>query len=136
MKTVVVYNSKTGHSRKIARAVADALGIEAIDSKSDPMVENVDTLFIVGGIYGGKSNPALVDFASRLDSSTVRKVALITSCASRKFFQTEVRSTLVTRGIDVVTEEVVCWGGFLFSGWGHPNQEDFQSAIEFAKRHV
>jgi flavodoxin len=134
MEMKIVYGSKTGHSKKIAKAMAQALDIEAIDVKEEPKLDQVDLLFMVGGIYGGTSNPALIEFAKTLDSTKVKRAALVTSCASRKFFQKEVRATLIAQGIEVETEEVVCWGSFLFYGWGHPNSEDFTSAIEFAKR--
>lgn len=133
MTTKIVYRTKTGHSRKIALATAEALGIEAIDLKKTPDIGTVDLLIIVGGIYGGMSNPDLVAFAKSVDPERVKKAALVTSCASRKFFQKDVRAELVARGVDVVTEEAVCWGSFLFHGWGHPNKDDFETAIAFVK---
>lgn len=132
----IIYGTKTGHSRKIAKAVAEALEIEAIDSKTNPDLGKVDTLFIVGGIYGGQSNPNLLKYVQTLTKESIKRVALITSCASRKFFQKEIRAALVSQGIDVVTEEAVCWGSFLFNGWGHPNADDFETAITFAKKHL
>lgn len=136
MTITVAYRTMTGHSRKIAVAVAKALNVEAVDIKKQPEIGDSDMLFIVGGIYGGASNPDLVKFAESLDSSRIKRAALITSCASRKFFQKEVRAALVARGIDVVTEEVVCWGNFLFYGLGHPNKTDFDAAINFAKKYL
>ena len=126
----------TGHSRKIAKKVAEALEIEAVDIKKNPDIGDADMLFIVGGIYGGTSNPDLVQFARSLDKEKIKRAALITSCASRKFFQKEVRAELIAKGIDVVTEEVVCWGNFLFYGLGHPNEADFDAAITFAKKYL
>lgn len=134
MTSIIVYRTKTGHSRKIANEMAQALGIEAIDLKQQPQIPPVDQLFIVGGIYGGSSNPDLITFAESLSAQQVKKAALITSCASRKFFQKEVRAALIAQGIEVATEEVVCWGSFLIYGWGHPNQQDFSAAIAFAKK--
>jgi flavodoxin len=134
MNSIIVYRTKTGHSRKIANAMAQTLDIKAVDLKEEPNIPPVDLLFIVGGIYGGKSNPDLIAFAESLDAQHVKQAALITSCASRKFFQKEVRAALVAKGIEVATEEVVCWGSFLIYGWGHPNQQDYTAAIEFAKK--
>ncbi len=136
MTIKLVYRTITGHSRKIANAVAKALDIEAVDIKKNPDIGNADILFIVGGIYGGKSNPDLVQFAQSLDGEKIKQAALITSCASRKFFQKEVRAELTAKGINVVTEEVVCWGNFLFYGLGHPNRTDFDAAIAFAKKYL
>ena len=134
MKTKIVYRSKTGHSRKIASALAESLSIEAIDLKKQTDIGTVDLLIIVGGIYAGQSNPDLVAFAKTLNPSHVKRAALVTSCASRKFFQKEVRAELIAQGIDVVTEEAVCWGSCLFHGWGHPNHEDFETASAFVRK--
>ena len=136
MDISVVYGTKTGHSRKIANALAEALDTAAVDVKKFNASESTDILFIVGGIYGGRSNPDLIKFAQSLDAHTVKKVALITSCASRKFFQKEVRAALVSNHIDVATEEAVCWGSFLIYGWGHPNTSDYHAAIDFAKKQI
>jgi len=47
MKCSIIYYTKTGHSRKIAKAIAQELGIEAQDVKSNPVMKDVDLLFIV-----------------------------------------------------------------------------------------
>ncbi len=46
MKCGIIYHTKTGHSRKIAKAIAQELDIEAQDVKSKPVMNDVDLLFI------------------------------------------------------------------------------------------
>ena len=64
MNTAVLFRSMTGHSKKIANAVAAELGVEALNIKNKPVLQNIDLLFIAGGIYSGKSLPELLRILS------------------------------------------------------------------------
>lgn len=134
MQIALTYLTKTGHSKKIAEAIGKELGIKACNIKEGPELNDVDLLFIVGGIYGGKSLPELIAFVETLDNSKAKKVALITSCMSKVNKQDEVRAALVKKNIDVVADEFICQGSFLFFGLGHPNKEDMANAVAYAKK--
>lgn len=136
MKTALVYFSRTGHSKRIAKAIAEALQIAALDVKSEPVLNEVDLLFIVGGIYGGASSPELKAYAEGLSKSSVKKAALITSCLNRIHRQSMIREILTRKGIDVAPDEFVCKGSFLFFGLGHPSKEEIDAAISFARRAI
>ena len=62
----------------------------------------------------------------------MKKAALMTSCTSMKSPQDQVRERLEVKGIDVLKDEFICRGNFLIFGWGHPNREDLQKAVDFA----
>jgi len=134
MKCGVIYYTKTGHSEKIARAVAQELHVQAEDIKTGPVMKELDLLFIVGGIYAGKSDPAMLGYISNIEGSMVKKVALITSCASKRKKQNMVRELLESKQIDVFADEFLCRGSFLFVGSGHPNESDLSYAIAYAKK--
>jgi flavodoxin len=136
MKTALVYFSRTGHSKRIAKAIAEALQIAALDVKSEPVLNEVDLLFIVGGIYGGASSPELKAYAEGLSKSSVKKAALITSCLNRIHRQSMIREILTRKGIDVAPDEFVCRGSFLFFGLGHPSKEEIDAAISFARKAI
>lgn len=133
MQVGVVYATKTGHSRKIARAVARELAVEARDIRDCPDLEGLDCLFVVGGIYGGKSLPELAAFAGSIRGHRVRQAVLLTSSASRVASQTEIRQILEENGVDVLPEEFRCRGSFLVLGLGHPNAADLEAAVTFAR---
>jgi len=132
MKTAVIYLTKTGHSRKIAQAIAAELQVPAQDIKTAPTLSGVDLLFVVGGIYGGTSDPAMVAFVRRIDSTMVKKAALVTSCASKKQKQDAVRAELAKNNIEVTPDEFVCGGSFLFLRMGHPDKRDIANAVAYA----
>lgn len=130
-KVSVIYATKTKHSKKIADAVAGALGVTAQDVMSAPTVNEADILFIVGGLYGGESLPELLEFVSGLSSAQVKSAALITSSVSDKKGQDSVRSRLQGKGIPVLGE-FRCIGGLLFVKLGRPNKAEVKSAVDFA----
>ncbi|MGI6701201.1 MAG: flavodoxin domain-containing protein [Christensenellales bacterium] len=132
MKFAVVYATKTGHSKKIATAVAAGLGVDAYDVKKTPILEKIDLLYIVGGIYGGKSLREMMDYVKTLKPDNIKKAALITSSASKSAKQTDVRKALIDNGIEVIEEEFKCPGSFMVLKLGHPNDNEIKNAVEFA----
>jgi flavodoxin len=134
MKTAVIYASKTGHSKQLANAIAQELKVSALNITTNPKLENIDLLFIVGGIYGNKSLPELTEYLKALDNNNVTKVALITSCVSNKMKQEEVRKLLKEKNINVLEDEFICQGSFLLFGLKHPNKADVENAVSFAKK--
>jgi len=133
MKIAVIYRSMTGHSKKIAKAVSAALGTEALDIKKKPVLEGVDLVFIAGGIYGGKSLNGMIDYIKTLSPSNAKSAVLLTSSASDKTGQNEVREILTLSGISVSEKEYRCKGGFLLFKFGHPDKNEIAAAAEFAK---
>lgn len=134
MKVAVVYFSKTGHSKKIANAIAASFGIQALDLGSSPQLDTVDMLYVVGGIYANTNDPKMLTAIKELDAAKVKKAVLVTSCVSKRMKQDQARQALQQKGIEVVTDEYVCQGSFLFIGMGHPNQAELDEAVSFAKK--
>ena len=132
MNVKLVYCTRTNHSKKIADSIAAAVQIPAENVADKPALENVDLLFLVGGIYSGDSLPGMIAFVESLDQNKVRRVALVTSCVSYKMPQKAVRNLLLNKGI-VVVDEFMCKGSFLIFGLRHPNQTDFDNAAQYAK---
>jgi flavodoxin len=133
MNNAVIYYTKLGHSKKIAQAVADELGVKARDIREKPEIKDTDLLYIVSGIYGGKSAPELLEFLKSLDSNQIKQTVLLTSSGGKTTHAAEVRSVLTELGIPVAEEEFTCQGAIFFVGLGHPNKTDLQNAIQFAQ---
>ncbi len=130
---LVVYATITQHSQKLAQAVGKALGVQAKSVEECSKDDQAELLFIVGGIYAGKSHPQLVSYVKNLDNTQVGKVVLITSSASithRK--QKELREILTSKGIAVL-DEITCPGALLFIKLTHPDKRDLQSVAGSAR---
>ena len=134
MKAQVVYHSKTGHSRKLAQKVAEALGTEAMDIRNWHGQDDSVLLFIVSGIYGGRSDRPLLDFAASLKGSGVKAAGMITSCAGGKDEPLDLRAALEKAGITILKERFVCPGSFLIFKRGRPNDADRAAAASYAVR--
>ena len=137
MKIAILYRSVTGHSKKIARAMSAEFGVMPQNIKrKPPQPDGVDLAFVVGGIYAGRSLPCVIEYTKTLMPSAVKTAVLVTSSASDKNGQDEVREILQANGIKVITEEYRCRGRFLFIKIGHPNKKEIAGAVEFARRMV
>jgi hypothetical protein len=132
MKTAIIYSTMTGHSRKIAQAMEKELNIPAYDLSSNPILEGIDQLFIVSGIYGGAPKPELLAYAGSLTPQQVRSVSLITSSVGL-VKQSALRNVLSANGIAVRAEEHTCKGSFLVAAMFRPNQTDLAEAVRFGK---
>jgi len=130
----VIYGTKTGHSKKLAEAIGQAVQVRVEDVMAGPEAAPADLLFIVGGIYGGKSLPELVGFVQRLQPGQVKQAVLVTTSVSvggRK--QADIRGILQAKGVDVV-DELACPGSLLFLKRGHPNAADIQAVASRASQ--
>ncbi|MBN1776413.1 MAG: hypothetical protein JW817_08120 [Clostridiales bacterium] len=133
MNVKLAYYSKTGHSRKIAEAVGKALSIKPLNIEDNPSVFGADLLFIVGGIYNGLSASEMIRFGEKLKPAMAQRVAIITSSAFRKDTQNRLSMILKSNYIEVLGECMVR-GAFTVISMGHPNNQDYSTAIDFAKK--
>jgi flavodoxin len=134
MKIAIIYYSKLGHSKKIAQAIAQEFQVKAHDIRANPPLNHVDMLYIVSGIYGGRSAPELIEYLRTLDHQQINQAWLITSSGGKTTPAADVRAVLMERGIPVADKEFTCQGAILFVGIGHPNRLDIQNTIKFVKR--
>ena len=70
MKTAVRYYTKTGNTKRLAEAVASAVGTEALPI-STPITEPVDILFLGNSYYAFSIDPEVRTFIQSLDKSKV-----------------------------------------------------------------
>ena len=130
----VIYATKTSHSQRLAAAIGEAIQAKAENVTANPSPFPADLLFIVGGIYAGKSLPELINYVENLDSSQVKKVVLVTSSVSTsKRRQSDTRKVLKEKGIEVI-EEITCPGSLLFFKLGRPNATDIKNVAARAKQ--
>lgn len=134
MNVQIIYDSKTGHTKKLAEAMAKKLGIEAVKFAPGVKVENVDLLFIGSGIYGSKFTDEFNAFLKTLDQKSVKRAALFITNLPGKLHDLPIVEILKSKKIVVEKEVYVCKGQFLFFSRKHPNAEDLKGAATFAER--
>ena len=128
----VRYYTKTGNTRKLAIAVAEALGVKALPI-SEPVTEPVDILFLGNSYYAFSIDPEVRDFVHSLDKSKVRSIANFGSAAMLNSTYKKVKAEADKVGIPVLDREFHCRGEFKGIHKGRPNEEDLKAAAEFAR---
>lgn len=132
MKTAVRYYTKTGNTKKLAEAVADAVGAEALPV-SAAVEEPVDILFIGNSYYAFSIDPEVRDFIRSLDKNKVGRIVNFGSAAMLNSTWKKVKAEADKVGITMDEREFHCRGEFKGLHKGRPNEDDRKAAAAFAK---
>ena len=132
MKIAVRYYTKTGNTRRLAEAVAAAVGVEALPL-SAPLAEPVDVLFLGNSYYAFSIDPEVRDFVRKLDRSKVGKIVNFGSAAMLNSTYKKVKAEADKVGIPMDEREFHCKGEFKGVHKGKPDAADLQAAAAFAR---
>ena len=132
MTFAVRYYTKTGNTRKLATAIADALGVQALPI-SEPVTEPVDILLLGNSYYAFSIDPEVKAFIRSLDKSKVGRIANFGSAAMLNSTFKKVKAEADKVGIPMVDREFHCRGECKGIHKGRPNAEDLEAAAAFAK---
>ena len=135
MKVAVRYYTKTGNTKKLAEAVAAAVGADA-QPISVPVSEKVDILFLGNSYYAFSIDPEVRDFIRSLDKNKVGKIVNFGSAAMLNSTLKKVKAEADKVGIPVDSREFHCKGEFKGIHKGRPNDQDMKEAAAFAKKIV
>ena len=135
MKVAVRYYTKTGNTKRLAEAVAKALGVEALPL-SAPVEERVDLLFLGNSYYAFSIDPEVRDFIRRLDKDKVGKIVNFGSAAMLNSTWKKVKAEADKTGIPMEEREFHCKGEFKGLHKGKPDADDLEAAAAFAKEIV
>ena len=132
MKTAVRYYTKTGNTKRLAEAVAQAIGVEALPLDA-PIQEPVDVLFLGNSYYAFTIDPEVRAFIQKLDKEKVGKIVNFGSAAMLNSTYKKVKAEASKVGIPVDEREFHCKGEFKGVHKGRPNDEDLKAVAAFAK---
>ncbi|MCM1181918.1 MAG: flavodoxin [Roseburia sp.] len=132
MKTEVRYYTRSGNTKKLAEAIARAVGVEA-KSVEEPLREDVDILFLGSSVYAYGVDDSIKTFISGIDVK-VGKVVNFSTAALVKSTYKQVGKLLAQKGIPQAEEEFYCKGSFGPMHKGKPDEEDCLAAAAFAKK--
>jgi flavodoxin len=129
----VLYYSMTGNTKKMASAIAEELGVEALDVKKAVAVPKDGLMFVGSGCYGDKPGEDMAKYIAGNDF-TGRKVALFgTSGAGAGKEVQALEETLKQKGAIVVGSYYSKGKAFVVVNIGHPNKEEMEGARKFAR---
>ncbi len=132
MNVAVRYYTKTGNTKRMAEAVAKALGVEALPL-SEPVKERADLLFLGNSYYAFSIDPEVRDFIRGLDPDKVGRIVNFGSAAMLNSTWKKVKAEADRVGIPVDEREFHCRGEFKGLHKGRPNAGDLEAAAAFAR---
>ena len=132
MNIAVRYYTKTGNTKRLAEAVANAVGVEALPI-SEPVAEPVDILFLGNSFYAFSIDPEVREFVASLEREKVGKIVNFGSAAMLNSTFKKVKAEADKVGIPMDEREFHCKGEFKGLHKGRPNEDDLSAAAEFAK---
>ena len=135
MKAAVRYYTKTGNTKRLAEAVAEAVGAEALPLSS-PLTEPVDVLFLGNSYYAFTIDPEVRAFVRGLDRSKVGRIVNFGSAAMLNSTYKKVKVEADKAGIPMDEREFHCKGEFKGIHKGKPDENDLKAAAEFARKIV
>ena len=131
MKYAVRYYTKTGNTKKLAEAIAAALGVEALPI-SEPVDEPVDLLFLGNSYYAFTIDPEVRAFIRSLDKDKVGRLVNFGSAAMLNSTWKKVKAEADKVGIPMHEKEFHCRGEFKGVHKGKPDADDCTAAAAFA----
>lgn len=135
MKIAVRYYTKTGNTKRLAEAVAKAVGTEA-QPISVPVTESVDILFLGNSYYAFSIDPEVRSFIRGLDKSKIGRIVNFGSAAMLNSTYKKVKAEADKAGIPMDEREFHCKGEFKGVHKGKPDESDLKAVAEFAKKIV
>ena len=123
--------SKKGNTQKLASAVAEATGIEAVDVSVD-LTEKVDRLILINAMYAANIDKEVKEFLTR-NKANIGEIVNMNTSASGSSTWKAVKKVTDELGIALSEKEFHCAASWIFINKGLPSDEDYARAKEFAK---
>lgn len=134
MKVAIRYYTRGGNTKKLADAIAETIGVEAITT-AEPLTEDVDILFLGSSVYAYGVDDEVKKFIRGIDVK-VGKVVNFSTAAIIKSTYKQVAKLLAEKNIPFAQEEFACRGSFSVMHKGKPDADDCKAAADFAKKIV
>lgn len=134
MRTEVRYFSKGGATKKLADAIALAVGAEA-KTVDQPLEKFADVVFLGASVYGGQPSPEVLSFIEA-NAKNIGKIVVFGSACTGKSTYAAIKSAAAKCAVKTAEMFFQCKGQFLFLNKGRPNEQDCADAAEFAKKQI
>ncbi|MDK2951292.1 MAG: hypothetical protein PWQ77_957 [Kosmotogales bacterium] len=140
MNGVVVYYSRTGNTEKIAKVISEEIkgqeyNLKMFD-KSEISLNEIDTLFVGSGIYGGKLDNQVKDFILSLNDKPYNIAVFITRAGIGKAYINEISDFIEkarNNGNKACDDFFECYGKGIIFHRKYPRQEDFKKVANWVK---
>ncbi|MBQ9773961.1 MAG: flavodoxin [Clostridia bacterium] len=130
MNIAIRYYTRSGNTKKLANAIAEAVSVEANDI-TVPLPEKVDILFLGSSYYAFDADDAVKRFIAD-NKDNIGKIVCFGTSAMMKSMRKPIAKVAGKLGVAVADEEFHCRGQFGKIHKGRPNEEDIDDVKRFA----
>ena len=130
MKIAVRYYTRSGNTKKLAEAIAEAISVESCDI-TVPLTAKVDILFLGSSYYAFDADDAVKTFIAD-NKDNIGKIVCFGTSAMMKSMKKPITKVAGKLGVAVADEEFHCRGQFGKIHKGRPNEEDIDALKRFA----
>lgn len=131
MNIAVYYYTRSGNTKKLADAVAEAVGVSA-EEISVSLTDKVDVLFLGSSPYGFDMDSAVRDFIERNHEKIGTLVCFGSSASGMSTFK-KIKALSEEKGVTVFEDYYNCPGHFMLLHKNRPNESDLAEVSSFAK---
>jgi len=130
MNVAVRYYSRSGNTKAVAEAIAEAAGVSAVSvDREDAVFQGpVDVLFIGGALYAYGLDGHLKEYLRSLDKDNVKKAVVFSTSWISKHSIDLIKKGLMEKGIPVEEET--------FYVKNRPSEAQLKDAAAFAERYI
>ena len=128
MKVAVRYYSRSGNTKAVANAIAEAVGVQAVsvDAPNAKLREPVDILFIGGALYAYGLDKNLKTYLETLKKESVKQAVVFSTSWISKHAIDLIKKGVSAAQIPVANE--------MFYVKNTPTEKQLQEATDFAKK--
>lgn len=134
MNIAIRYYTRSGHTKKLAEAIAERIHVNAEDT-SVPLSDKVDILFLGCSYYAFDMDRGVKNFIAE-NKDKIGEIVCFGTSAMMSSMQKPMKKVTDAYGVKLSKEEFHCRGEFKFANKGRPNEEDLRGAASFAERVV
>ncbi len=134
MNIAIRYYTRSGHTKKLAEAIAEKINVKA-ENISVPLDEPAELLFLGCSYYAFDMDREVKNFITA-NKDNIGKIVCFGTSAMMKSMKKPMRKLTEPLGIKLSDEEFHCRGEFKFVNKGRPNENDVKNAALFAERVV
>ena len=131
MKIAVRYYTRSGNTEKLAKAIAEAVGVQE-ESVAVSLPEKTDILFLGCSYYAFDVDDAVKNFITQ-NKDSIGKIVCFGTSAMMKSTHKPMKKVCDAAGVLLADEEFHCRGSFGPMHKGHPDEKDLTNAAIFAK---
>ena len=130
MNVAIRYYTRSGNTKRLAEAVAEAVAVEAKDI-TVPLTEKADILFLGSSYYAFDADDAVKSFIAD-NKDNIGKIVCIGTSAMMRSMRKPIAKVAKRFGVAVAEEEFHCRGQFGKIHKGRPNEQDLADVKNFA----